>query len=131
LFDPSRRKMFIDLVARRFKVLREGTRTQHQDGSGRASSSVLTQLTEVADRHIPILLMFSRDDPLLRDFREAMQGPLGRVLAGAEQRMTVADDLDPFVHSFAALRAQQQFIETAEDWIVHIVPESRPVPQAH
>jgi pimeloyl-ACP methyl ester carboxylesterase len=122
LLDASRRKNFSLLVARRVRsAIRPATAPTDEDQG--VSRSVVSQLDVLVDRRIPLLFMFAKDDPLLRDFREGQGGQLGAVLRRAGQLVTVEDALDPLLHSLAALTAQHAFIDATERWLCAMVKE--------
>lgn len=88
------------------------------DVGGWVSLQFTAALSELADRHIPVLLVYGEDDPHLRHFRHASgSGALGEALTRMGDLVEVRT-VPGEVEGFATIEAQQAVLEIVEDWIV-------------
>ncbi|HEX2699664.1 MAG TPA: alpha/beta fold hydrolase [Acidimicrobiales bacterium] len=91
--------------------------------SGTASEQYLQPLEGVLARRIPVLLLYGRGDDFYPEFERAMDGPLGRMLDGAGDLVTLRV-VDDRIGGMASIEAQNTFLETVTAWLDRVAGSS-------
>jgi pimeloyl-ACP methyl ester carboxylesterase len=101
--------------ARRAREAR-AERARERDGDEWVGSGFLRPLAKTLDRGIPMLFVFGEEDELYRDFAQARQGRLGRMLeaAGSQVRVEVFPGR---VHGFDTIASQDGLIDEVVAWL--------------
>ncbi|MDP8959744.1 MAG: alpha/beta fold hydrolase [Actinomycetota bacterium] len=85
----------------------------------KVSPVFLGHLGQVIDRHVPLLLVFGREDMFYEDFRRGSKGPLAQLLQRAGDRLRL-HLVDGHAHGLAQLDLQDQVFEALEAWLIEL-----------
>ena len=128
LTDPHRRSIYAKLVTAKLRTIARTVKARLGGGDELywVSPTLVAGLEDMAKRQIPVTIVFGTDDPLLREFRRAMGGKLGRVIRSSGGSIRLVDDIPGIVHGFPSVSVQEAFFRLAIDWVPTVAPGSGP-----
>ena len=104
-----------------------GSRAPKANGSGEdmnwISASVVEGFRDAVSRRIPMLVMYSTEEVLLKDFDLAKKGPLGAVLEQAGSTVTVRTMGGP-IRILSNIPVQEELMHEIIGWVDASVPAS-------
>lgn len=119
LWSPRRR-------TRIFRKLRHAAmQLLHLPGSRRGderstsewlAESVVESLRELVARKVPVLVLYSRTEPVYRDWVKAQAGPLRDILASAGDRLTVTV-IDGPAQNLTSIPVQDAVMTQTQEWL--------------
>jgi pimeloyl-ACP methyl ester carboxylesterase len=92
-------------------------------GNGDASGLFVDPLRRLADRGVPVLILYGEDDDLLQDFLRA-EPQLRRVFALPSARIEIRR-VAGSIHGFTRVEAQDDVVAVVEDWVVEVLDHER------
>ncbi len=127
--DKGRRQLYVKLGTKKLKQVWKKLLTKagvkKGDGLEWVSPMLLDPLEEMVNRNVPVLFVFGTKDPLANEFRRAMGGRLGQIMARSDGSVRLVDDIEGLVHGFPSVPVQEAFFDLAVAWINETVPGDR------
>jgi len=123
LFDRRRRRMYVRYLRRRIGVARSRRAAPRGAVPTFASETVTAPLRTLAERGVPVLLLYGERDRYYREFvHEREHGEIGSIVRAAGDRCEV-QVLPGKVHGFTTLDVQDEVLARVERWMLDLAPE--------
>lgn len=91
-------------------------RSSRDGDDGCVSGSLLTALTELLQRQIPLLLLYGTEKQFYRELMRAREGRLGTLLGVADSSLRV-ELIDGVLHGFTSLAVGEAVLARTEAWL--------------
>jgi pimeloyl-ACP methyl ester carboxylesterase len=123
LRDRDSRRLYLESVRHKLRrMFRRRPSTESQDG---ISPVMLRDLTTLVERRVPLLFLYGERDSAYREFLEAREGPVGRLLEKAGDAVEVRV-IPGILHGWASIPAGETAVGLITEWAVRIDRRSRP-----
>jgi hypothetical protein len=116
LRDRHTRRRYLTIARRRLRRLRDRRPRAERQPFEWVSGKVVADLEHLARHDVAVLAFFGSDDTTLVDWRRGEDGPLGRVLAAAGDRIRV-EVVPGKYHTLPALEAQAALLTALQRWL--------------
>ena len=125
LLSKERRGAYRSHLVVKVRTLRSRSRQEPSGGSGTGGASGLfvEPLRMLADRGVPVLILYGEDDDLFQDFLRA-EPQLKRVFALPSARIEIRR-VEGSIHGFTRVEAQDNVVAVVEDWVVEVLDHER------
>lgn len=131
LFTADQRRLYGRYLRAKWQTIsHRNTATQDLSGDGdraEASPEFLHLLRSLADRRVPVLLLYGTEDFAYDHFEQARAGRLGEILTAGGSLIEV-NTVSGHLHTLAEIDVQESLIESVADWVVGHVPATSAEP---
>jgi pimeloyl-ACP methyl ester carboxylesterase len=117
LRDRDARRIYLEGV--RYKLRRMFRRAPSTDGEDGLSPVMLRDLTTLVERRVPLLFLYGERDSAYREFLEAREGPVGRLLEKAGDAIELRV-IPGVLHGWASIPAGETAVGIITEWAVRV-----------
>lgn len=125
LLDPARRAFYLEVARSKIRHVLKRAGAASRDPLWWVSRELVEPLEAMVERHVPVLIAYGVDDPLLREFDRAAEGRMGEIIGRSAGRVRVARDLPGVIHGFPSVEGQTAFLSLAHAWIDEVTSTHR------
>ncbi|MGQ0571180.1 MAG: hypothetical protein ACT4P5_16890, partial [Armatimonadota bacterium] len=121
MFDPQWRERYLKIAKVKIRTSLRRVKPRSApgapDGLQWVSGKFMNHMRHVAQRRLPLLMLYGAGDDQYDEFRRALPGELGEILKQADGSIEVRIVMDGMLHGFTNPEAQDAAIRHSFEWV--------------